>query len=70
MPEIECIEEFEDVWVEWWATAQLEWRDTTSWPFSTGGVIAGDWGTTLSSGGKNGLFLVVMTLGWWAHAQD
>ena len=69
MPEIESVQEFEDVWVEWWSAAQPEWRDTASWPFSTDEIIAGDWGTALSSGGKDGLFLIVMSLRWWAHAR-
>ena len=28
-----------------------------------------DWGD-LPNGGKDGLFLVVVSLGWWIHAQD
>lgn len=28
-----------------------------------------DWGR-LPDGGKNGLFLVMVSLGWWIHAQD
>ena len=28
----------------------------------------GDWGQ-LSSGGKDGLFVIVVSLAWWVHAQ-
>ena len=69
MPKIASIENFEDLWVQWWATAQPEWRDTKNWPFSQY-EISGDWGTKLSGGGKDGIFLVVMSIRWWAHAQD
>lgn len=69
MPKIASIENFEDLWVQWWAAAQPEWRDTKNWPFSQY-EISGDWGTKLSGGGKDGIFLVVMSIGWWAHAQD
>ena len=69
MPNIKSIEEFEGLWVQWWTAAQPKWRDTGSWPFSQD-EVAGDWGTKLSSGGKDGLFLIVMSLGWWARASD
>ena len=68
MPKITSIDQFEDQWVQWWSAAQPEWRDTGHWPFAHG-EVAGDWGK-LSSGGKDGLFLVMMALGWWAHARD
>lgn len=68
MPKIASIEEFEGQWVQWWTVAQPEWRDTGSWPFEQG-EASGDWGIKLSSGGKDGLFLVLMSLGWWAHAR-
>ena len=54
--------------MQWWTAAQPEWRDTGSWPFEQG-EATGDWGTKLSSGGKDGIFLVLMSLGWWAHAR-
>ena len=40
-----------------------------SWPFSQDEAVIRDWGQ-LSLGSKDGLFLVVMTLAWWVHAQD
>jgi hypothetical protein len=68
MPKITSVEKFEDMWVQWWTAAQPEWRDTSCWPFSQG-EVAGDWGRLLG-GGKNGLFLVVMSLGWWTNSRD
>lgn len=57
--------------MKWWSAAQPGWRDTRSWPFLQGEdeAIAQDWGQ-LSLGGKDGLFLVVVTLAWWVHARD
>jgi hypothetical protein len=54
--------------VQWWSAAQPEWRDTSSWPFLRD-QAAEDWGG-LALGGKDSLFVVVITLGWWVHARD
>ena len=70
LPDLQPIEEFESRWVEWWSLIQPEWRDTSSWPFAQEEPSEDqDWGS-LPNGGKDGLFLVVITLGWWVHAQD
>jgi hypothetical protein len=63
------MQDFEDLWVKWWTAAQPEWRQAKGWPFSQREAL-GEWGTKLSSGGKDGIFLVVMSLGWWAHAPN
>lgn len=68
IPVISSIDEFEARWIQWWSAAQPKGRDVGRWPFSQG-EITGDWGKLLS-GGKDGLFLIVMSLGWWAHAWD
>ena len=68
MPTIESIPEFEGLWVGWWSAAQPKWRDTTTWPISRDEGDIQEWGQ-LSQGGKDGLFLVVMSLAWWIHAQ-
>ena len=39
-----------------------------SWPFAQE-EDAGDWGD-LPNGGKDGLFLVVLSLGWWIDVRD
>ena len=67
LPLIESVERFEEYWVEWWRTIQPWWQDTESWPFAQ--EDGGDWGDLLN-GGKDGLFLVVLSLGWWIDIQD
>ncbi|KAF9781082.1 hypothetical protein BJ322DRAFT_1023199 [Thelephora terrestris] len=69
IPKVTSTEKFEGLRIQWWTAAQPEWSDTGSWRFPQGDVN-GDWGAKLSSGGKDGLFLAVMSLGWWAHVQD
>lgn len=69
IPEIKSIPVFEDLWMRWWSAAQPEWRNTNSWPFSRDEAAVHDWGTLLL-GGKDSLFLVVTSLGWWIHARD
>lgn len=69
-PEIESVGDFEDNWVQWWSSIQPEWRrGTGDLPFvqedATGQQ---DWGK-LPTGGKDGLFLVVISLGWWIHVR-
>jgi hypothetical protein len=68
MPKITSIDEFKHQWIQWWTAAQPKWRNTEHWPFPQD-KVEDHWGG-LSSGGKDGLFLVVMSLGWWVHAQD
>lgn len=68
MPVIGSVQEFRKVWVKWWSAAQPGWRNTGSWPFSRDEALIQDWGQ-LSLGGKDGLFLVIISLAWWIHAQ-
>ena len=49
--------------------AQLKWRDTRGWPLAREDTTGKDWGYLLD-GGKDGLFLIVISLGWWVHARD
>ena len=68
LPQIESIQDFEDNWVKWWLAIQPEWRKAGLFvrEEATG---QRDWGD-LPNGGKDGLFLVVVSLGWWIHARD
>jgi len=68
MPKIQSIPEFEGLWVGWWSAAQPKWRNATTWPILRDEAVIQEWGQ-LSQGGKDGLFLVVMSLAWWIHAQ-
>ena len=69
IPPIESVQLFEDEWVGWWSVIQPPWRDTEAWPFVQEGDAGKDWGD-LAKGGKDGLFLVVVSLGWWIHTRD
>lgn len=53
----------------WWSAAQPKWRDTSDWPFAQEGADGRDWGS-LADGGKDGLFLALVSLGWWVLARD
>lgn len=53
----------------WWSDVQPEWRDTSDWPFSQDNVVEHNWGD-LPDGGKDGLFLVVVSLGWWILTRN
>jgi len=55
--------------VAWWSAAQPSWRDTSEWPFAQEDAGEGDWGD-LADGGKDGIFLTVVSLGWWVLTQD
>ena len=56
-------------WVAWWAACQPEWRSTSSWPFAQEDAAGLDWGD-LPNSGKDGLFVVLVSLGWWVCARD
>jgi hypothetical protein len=55
--------------MKWWAEMQLEWQDIQDWPFVQNDNGVGDWGC-LVEGGKDGMFVVVVSLSWWILAQD
>ena len=69
MPVIKSVRIFEEKWVEWWSASQPEWRDTRDWPFVQEDADGRDWGG-LADGGKDGLYVVMVSLGWWIHAHD
>ena len=68
VPVISSVEEFETKWVEWWTAGQPQWRDIQTWPFAKREVHGNDWGHLLE-GGKDGMFLVIVSLAWWVCAQ-
>ena len=69
LPKIKSIKEFELKWTQWWSAAQPLWRVTQDWPFEKGGIVDKDWGK-LPIGGKDGIYLFVVSLAWWIHARD
>ena len=69
IPHIESLKDFEDNWVQWWSASQPKWHKTERWPFAQEITVGErDWGV-LSGGGKDGLFLVMVSLGWWVHRR-
>lgn len=65
LPSIGSISEYALQWKKWWKILQPTWRNTDSWPFDRSDVHA--WGV-LASGGKDGWFVILMSLVWWAFA--
>ena len=58
---------YAEAWVEWWTGSQPPGRAAATWPFSHEPLSSVQWGRLLN-GGKNGTFLFVMALSWWAKA--
>ena len=54
-------------WVKWWTAAQPQERDSQQWPFSRDSIGGADW-RKFPANGKDGIFLAVMALSWWATA--
>jgi len=69
VPTIESVQDFEDKWVAWWSASQPKWRDTSDWPFVREDADGRDW-ASLGDGGKDGLFLTLVSLGWWVLARE
>jgi hypothetical protein len=56
-------------WVKWWAAAQPKERDTGQWPFSRSVDSDVGW-RKFPANGKDGIFVAVMALSWWAVAAQ
>jgi len=67
MPEV-SIGTFAPTWTEWWVRLQPEWRGET-FPLSTEAPEVSDW-SELRKGGPNGIFVVLLSLGWWGMAME
>jgi len=52
------------MWISWWTALQPEWRIAYDWPFPQHVSVDDSWDNLLI-GGKDGLFIVIMSLGWW-----
>ena len=67
MPTIVDAHIYGSEWVEWWTAAQPPERETHQWPFPRETI--GDMGwSKFPANGKDGVFLAVMGLSWWAPA--
>jgi hypothetical protein len=72
LPTIENCVEYGSLWRGWWKLLQPEWRveEDSDWPLSRE-VPDGEKWESLSKGGANGLFVVLMSLSWWVEqAKD
>jgi len=61
---IASLPNYEELWIGWWTSLQPDWRNTGSWPLPRSPSADGSWDELLV-GGKDGLFIVVMSLSWW-----
>jgi len=66
------ISEYQPAWHAWWFAMQPDWRQKaskTSWPLSRAlsPDDRHDW-NHLFRAGPNGLFLLMMSLAWWAES--
>ena len=58
---------YAEAWMGWWIGSQPPGRAAATWPFSREPLLSIQWGRLLN-GGKNGIFLFVMALSWWAKS--
>lgn len=68
MPDVtDTVKEFGEAWWKWWIGLQPDWREGSELVMEPPEEF--DWGE-LEKGGPNGLFLLLLSLGWWgAGAQ-
>ena len=57
------------MWKSWWKILQPDGRDVSQWPFPRDADTNCNW-TSLLQGGVNGLYLIVVSLGWWIVAAS
>lgn len=70
IPEISSLPAYKESWATWWMSLQPDWR-SGGWPLHCSLSPVGLWNKILV-GGKDGLFVVVMSLSWWIikNAED
>lgn len=54
-------------WVRWWTAVQPKERDVQQWPFLRGTNGDVNW-DRFPANGKDGIFLALISLSWWAPA--
>lgn len=60
---------FGAAWIAWWIDCQPPARSSSSWPLPQIELQHSDWGKMLY-GGRNGIFMFVMAMSWWANRID
>ena len=66
IPNILSLQKYRELWVCWWTSLQPPWRHMTNWPLPRSSSTDGPWNDLLI-GGKDGLFVIIMTLSWWIN---
>ena len=66
-PNITDVKAYDEQWWLWWHALQPEWRTVETVRFRRSPTGNFD---TLVRPGKNGMFLVLLSLCWWADALD
>ena len=66
-PNITDVKAYDEQWWLWWDALQPEWRTVGTLHFHRSPTGSFD---TLIRPGKNGMFLVLLSLCWWADALD
>ena len=64
VPPFPSLSEYQDFWITWWTTIQPGWRQVDRWPFPQASSTTSRWDGILL-GGKDRLFIVIMSLMWW-----
>ena len=65
VPTVVSARAYGDEWVKWWTAAQPQERETQQWPFSRDSISDIGWGK-FPANGKDGIYLTIMGLSWWA----
>ena len=64
VPSIPSCLTYQKFWIAWWSSIQPAWRHAENWPLPRKLSVDGPWDNLLVRG-KDGLFVVVMSLLWW-----
>ena len=67
VPTVVSARAYGDEWIKWWTAAQPQERETQQWPFSRDSISDIGWGK-FPANGKDGIYLAIMGLSWWASA--
>jgi len=69
IPVVNDVCRYRDDWIGWWTTSQPKWRSAASWPFPKDDGDIRSW-EGFPARGPNGIFLVIMSICWWAQALE
>ena len=67
MPLVSDARAYGSEWVKWWTAAQPKERNVQEWPFIRNAETTIDW-RRFPANGKDGMFIAIMALSWWALA--